>query len=71
MVELIDLVERACGRPLRFVLAASQSGDAARTMADTARLRALDWVPRTTLLQGLRDQVNHVQQILDDVRVMQ
>ncbi len=58
IAELISAVERATGSPLPVDDQAHQAGDVSHTEADLDRtLRLLDWVPATTLDEGLAAQV--------------
>jgi nucleoside-diphosphate-sugar epimerase len=65
MLDLIELIADACGTAVSVVHDAPQSGDAARTMADTTRLRGLGWRPQIGLADGLAAQVAHLVQAGD------
>jgi nucleoside-diphosphate-sugar epimerase len=50
----IELLERIAGRTLDVTYGPRQPGDLERTSADTTRIRALGWEPRTSLADGLQ-----------------
>jgi nucleoside-diphosphate-sugar epimerase len=52
--EAIELLERIAGRTLDVTYGPRQPGDLERTSADTTRVRALGWEPRTALADGLQ-----------------
>jgi nucleoside-diphosphate-sugar epimerase len=52
--ESIELLERIAGRTLDVTYGPRQPGDLERTSADTTRIRALGWEPRTSLADGLQ-----------------
>jgi nucleoside-diphosphate-sugar epimerase len=52
--EAIELLERIAGRTLDVGYGPRQPGDLERTSADTSRIRALGWEPRTSLADGLQ-----------------
>jgi nucleoside-diphosphate-sugar epimerase len=52
--EAIELLERIAGRTLDVGYGPREPGDLARTDADTTRIRALGWEPRTPLADGLQ-----------------
>jgi nucleoside-diphosphate-sugar epimerase len=54
--EVIAVLERISGRELERIARPAATGDARRTSADTTRMRALGWEPRTPLEDGLRAQ---------------
>jgi UDP-glucuronate 4-epimerase len=57
LLEAIETLGRIAGRRLEVVRRPRREGDAARTAADTARIRAdLDWQPTTELDEGLAAQ---------------
>lgn len=57
MLEAIETLERIAGRRLEVVWMARRDGDAARTAADTTRIReALGWSPETSFEEGLAAQ---------------
>jgi nucleoside-diphosphate-sugar epimerase len=57
MLEAIETLGRVSGRRLEIVRHARREGDAARTAADTTRIRAdLGWEPATGLEEGLAAQ---------------
>src|SRR5262245_1301630 len=57
MLEAIETLGRIAGRRLELVRRARRQGDAARTAADTARIRAeLGWSPSTSFEDGLEAQ---------------
>ena len=57
MLEAIETLGRIAGRPLEIVRHARREGDAARTAADTTRIRAeLGWQPVTSFDEGLAAQ---------------
>jgi UDP-glucuronate 4-epimerase len=57
MLEAIETLARVAGRRLEVVRMARREGDAARTAADTSRIRAeLDWTPETVFEEGLAAQ---------------
>lgn len=56
--EALDLIEELTGRPLAVEYRPRAAGDARRTAADTARIRALlGFSPRVSLREGLRLQL--------------
>ena len=57
MLEAIETLGRIAGRPLEIVRHARREGDAARTAADTTRIRTeLGWQPVTSFDEGLAAQ---------------
>jgi UDP-glucuronate 4-epimerase len=57
MLEAIELLARIAGRRLEVVRQPRREGDAARTAADTSRIRAqLGWEPSTPFEEGLAAQ---------------
>jgi UDP-glucuronate 4-epimerase len=57
MLEIIELLAEAAGRPLELRQGPRREGDPARTSADTTRIRAgLGWEARTSLREGLEAQ---------------
>jgi nucleoside-diphosphate-sugar epimerase len=57
MLEAIETLERVADRRLEVVRRPRRDGDAARTAADTTRIReALGWEPATPFEQGLAAQ---------------
>jgi UDP-glucuronate 4-epimerase len=57
MLEAIETLAEVSGRRLEVVSESRRRGDAARTAADTSRIRAeLDWEPRTRFADGLAAQ---------------
>jgi UDP-glucose 4-epimerase len=57
MLQAIESLAAIAGRRLELVRAARREGDAARTSADTTRIRAeTGWEPRTPFVQGLEAQ---------------
>jgi UDP-glucuronate 4-epimerase len=57
MLDAIEALGRVAGRRLEVVRHARRQGDAARTAADTTRIRTeLDWAPRTPFETGLEAQ---------------
>jgi len=57
MLEAIEVLADTAGRRLELIHAPRREGDAQRTAADTARIRAdLGWAARTLLEQGLAAQ---------------
>ena len=57
LLEAIEMLGRIAGRRLEVVRFPRREGDAARTAADTARIRAdLGWQPATALEDGLAAQ---------------
>ena len=57
MLEAIETLERIAGRRLEVAWMARREGDAARTAADTTRIReALGWSPETSFEEGLAAQ---------------
>jgi len=57
MLEAIEELGRIAGRRLELVRGERRRGDAARTAADTSRIRSeLGWAPVTPLAQGLEAQ---------------
>ncbi len=57
MLEAIEALGRVAGRPLDVIRRARREGDAARTAADTSRIRAeLGWAPETPFEEGLEAQ---------------
>jgi UDP-glucose 4-epimerase len=57
MLEVIDTLERLSGKRLEVVHSPRRRGDAARTCADTTRLREdTGWSPKTPFEQGLAAQ---------------
>ena len=57
LLEAIELLGRVAGRRLEVVRSPRREGDAARTAADTTRIREeLGWKPATSLEQGLSAQ---------------
>jgi nucleoside-diphosphate-sugar epimerase len=52
--ESIELLERIAGRTLDVRYGRREPGDLERTSADTTRIRALGWEPRTPLAEGLQ-----------------
>ncbi len=60
--EVLDVLGRLTGRPVRVRYHSALAGDARHTYADcTAARRDLDFRPRTTLEEGLRAQIAWVQ----------
>ena len=54
MLEAIETLGRVSGRRLEIVRHPRREGDAARTAADTSRIRAdLGWEPETSFEEGL------------------
>jgi UDP-glucuronate 4-epimerase len=63
LVDLIDLVAEAVGRPVLLDHQPAQAGDVARTGGDTTRiLQLLGWAPRTSLADGVRESVRWASQ---------
>jgi UDP-glucuronate 4-epimerase len=57
MLEAIEMLAEVSGRQLEVVPASRRRGDAARTAADTSRIRAeTGWEPRTRFAEGLAAQ---------------
>jgi nucleoside-diphosphate-sugar epimerase len=57
MLHAIEVLGRVAGRRLEVVRMARREGDAARTAADTTRIRAvLGWTPQTPFEDGLAAQ---------------
>jgi nucleoside-diphosphate-sugar epimerase len=57
MLEVIEALGRIAGRRLEVVRGPRREGDAARTAADTSRIRqALGWAPETPLEEGIAAQ---------------
>jgi UDP-glucuronate 4-epimerase len=57
MLEAFETLERIAGRPLELVRLSRREGDAARTAADTTRIRTeLGWEPVTPFEEGLAAQ---------------
>jgi UDP-glucose 4-epimerase len=57
MLEVIETLGRIAGRRLEIVRQARREGDAARTAADTTRIRTeLGWQPVTSFDEGLAAQ---------------
>jgi nucleoside-diphosphate-sugar epimerase len=57
MLEAMQTLERIAGRRLEVVRHARREGDAARTAADTTRIRGgLGWAPTTSFEDGVRAQ---------------
>lgn len=57
MLEIIELLSEAAGRPLELRPGPRREGDPARTSADTTRIRAgVGWEARTSLREGLEAQ---------------
>jgi nucleoside-diphosphate-sugar epimerase len=57
MLEALETLAGVAGRRLEVVRSAKREGDARRTAADTARIRAdLGWEPRTSFAEGLAAQ---------------
>jgi nucleoside-diphosphate-sugar epimerase len=57
MLEAIDALERIAGRRLEIVRSPRREGDATRTAADTARIRAeIGWESTTSFEEGLAAQ---------------
>lgn len=58
LAEVISTVEKLTGREIELDRHPSQAGDVARTGADTSLAReALEWKPRTSLEDGLQEQI--------------
>ena len=58
MLEVISIIEDLAGKSLDISVAADGKGDVRRTAADTRVARhALGWVPSTTVVEGLANQV--------------
>ena len=57
VLDVVETLTAIAGRRLELIRRPRRTGDAARTAADTSRIRAdLDWEPRTPLAQGLEGQ---------------
>jgi nucleoside-diphosphate-sugar epimerase len=57
VLEALEALGRIAGRRLEIVRSPPREGDAARTAADTARIREdLGWAPRTSFEEGLAAQ---------------
>ena len=57
VLEWIETLAQVSGRRLELVRGARREGDAARTVADTSRIRAATgWEPRTSFAEGLAAQ---------------
>jgi nucleoside-diphosphate-sugar epimerase len=61
MREVIEIVERAVGRPVAVASGTEQPGDVTRTEAVVERAaRELGWTPRVQLADGLARHVAHL-----------
>lgn len=57
VLEVLEHLGAIAGRRLEVIRSARREGDAARTAADTSRIRdALGWAPRTSFREGLEAQ---------------
>jgi UDP-glucose 4-epimerase len=58
MVEVLEIIDAELGGRLSVVREPTQQGDARDTCADiSAAARDLDWMPRWTVAEGLREQI--------------
>ena len=70
LAELIDLVSTAAGVPVPVVRCPAQAGDVRRTGGSSqSAARLLGWTARTTLADGLREQVKWQRQAVADGRL--
>ena len=56
MLDAIEILAQVSGHPLEIVPGPRREGDQARTAADTSRIRAIGWEPRTRFADGLAAQ---------------